>query len=327
MAHPFVFDRSNMSIVTPYQSVPTMKIGDDVWFCAKPCALVLGYKDPKKAIKTNVDEDWQMPLSQLLVQDRNRGVFSAPPVPRTPNELAAKWIMWSGLLELCSESKMPLAKQFKKWVYGEVLPTILKTGSYSIYRERAAAEASEGELWNQQRLDGIHCFKLKNASVKKLIACCAGGSQLQELYKVISGAINRAILDYNGTKDGFLKCNQLPEHASIPELLDFDGQLLRSTMERVYHTHILDNWKELQAMTSEELKSRFNDLGKKMQEGNRLGGYTVPKHKLFTEEQLAARRKGLAIAKKQGLTISSKLLALSQPAAKKQKLLSAFVRK
>ena len=59
------------------------------------------------------------------------------------------------------------------------------------------------------------------------------GYQLQELYKVISGAITRAILDYNDTKAEFLKHNQLPEHASIPDLLDFDGQPLRSTMERV----------------------------------------------------------------------------------------------
>ena len=56
---------------------------------------------------------------------------------------------------------------------------------------------------------------------------------MQELYKVISGAITRAILDYNDTKAEFLKHNQLPEHASIPDLLDFDGQPLRSTMERV----------------------------------------------------------------------------------------------
>ena len=82
MTNPFVFDQNNMSIITPHQSVPTMKIGDEVWFCAKPCALVLGYKNTKKAIIDHVDEDWQMPLSQLLIQDKGRGNHSGAPLGR-----------------------------------------------------------------------------------------------------------------------------------------------------------------------------------------------------------------------------------------------------
>lgn len=40
---------------------------------------------------------------------------------------------------------------------------------------------------------------------------------------------------------------------------------------------------------------------------------------------MTARRKAVAVAKKQGLKASNKVLALSLPAAKKQKTLSAFV--
>lgn len=69
MINPFVFDRSNMSIVTPHHSVPT----NAVWLCAKPCALVMGYKNTKKAIIDHVDEDWQMHLSRLLIQGKSRG--------------------------------------------------------------------------------------------------------------------------------------------------------------------------------------------------------------------------------------------------------------
>lgn len=221
---------------------------------------------------------------------------------------------------------MPLAKKFKKWVYGEVLPTILRTGAYSAYKAKAAAQASEADLWNQKRLDGIHLHKLKSACLQKLIACCAGGDNWQVLYKVVNGAIGRAILDYNDTKAGFFKRNQLPDHASIPDLLDYDGQLLRSTMERRYHTHMLDNWKELQAMTLDGLKSRFNELGAQMQEGNRVGGYTVIASKLLTLEDMTVKKKGFKVAVGRGLKPSHRVLSLEQP-YKKQKTLGAFMRK
>ncbi len=37
-----------------------------------------------------------------------------------------------GLYQLITVSRKPVAKRFKKWMFGEVLPSIRKTGSYSI---------------------------------------------------------------------------------------------------------------------------------------------------------------------------------------------------
>lgn len=40
-----------------------------------------------------------------------------------------------GLYSLIARSNSPIAVQFQKWIYEEVLPTIRKTGSYSIPKQ------------------------------------------------------------------------------------------------------------------------------------------------------------------------------------------------
>jgi len=50
----------------------------------------------------------------------------------------------SGLYSIVLQSKKPEAKKFKKWITSEVLPSIRKTGSYSIQKPKARrAELSE----------------------------------------------------------------------------------------------------------------------------------------------------------------------------------------
>ena len=320
---PFSFDLDALAIIATdsHQTVPTMKVGEEVWFCAKPCALILGYTNTQKAIRDHVDEEWQMPLSQLLKSRPNETDPPGGPVYRKPNDLAAKWIMWSGLLELCTESKMPLAKKFKKWVYGEVLPAIMKTGSYSIHG--ASDNGTPDESWNQERLDGIHLFKLKNASLKELTACCFGGQQARTLYKVVGGAINRALLDFHEATKDFQRRHHLPGHMSIPSLLAFDGQVLRKQMERRYMKYLRENWSELQTSLTKDVIYKLEELGGQMQEGNRMSGYTVKVSELMKLEEARARQRDLMEARKGSLKPSSGVIALEH-VPKKQKTLFDF---
>lgn len=320
MEPPFQFDLKTMSILAAQQSVPAMHVGDEVWFCAKPCALLLGYKDTKHAIRDNVDEDWRMTLSNLL----KRGGGPDPPrIPHTPNQLAATWISWSGLLELCTSSSLPMAKRFKKWVYGEVLPAVLKTGSYSISQTNTYLP----DEWNQERLDGMHLFKAKNASLQKLIAACVGPGLGRQVFAVIGGAINRALLNFEESTAIFMKKHQLPGYMSLPSFLGFDGQLLRKQMERKFHTHILDHWAELQGMGIQELTCSFNQLGKRMQEGNKVGGYTVEISQLLTPSDARAKKRAFSVARCNGLKPSQDILSIREPAKKRQNtVMAAFTK-
>lgn len=323
----FTFDLATMTISTPQHRVPTIKVDGKVWFRGNDCAWVLGYADAKDTIKHKVLPRWKLPLREIINGEvQEAGGVSPPPSKHNKNDLKAIWISQPGLLKLCASSGI-VGEEFSIWIFEEVIPSIMATGQYSITPPAdEPVKPSDNDLWNQQRLDGIELFKLKNASVKKLLACCVGGAHWANKYKIINGAINRAILDYDCKKEAFLKDNNLPQTASIPELLAFDGQLLRSMMERRYHTHILEHWGELQKMTDREMECCFNAIGKQMQEANKAGGYTVPLAKLLSVDEMKSKKKGLALARKRGLlpSVEVKVLGVGKP-DKKQRTLMSFV--
>lgn len=88
--------------------------GNEPWFVGKDVAEKLGYKNSRDAILIHVDVDDK---ADVVIHDgrqnRNQVVI---------NE--------SGLYSLIMASKLPTAKQFKRWVTSEVLPAIRKHGGY-----------------------------------------------------------------------------------------------------------------------------------------------------------------------------------------------------
>lgn len=85
-------------------------------FIAKQICDVLGFANHKDAIKNHVDPD---DIFKLEMNDR----LNRKQTVNCVNE--------SGLYALIFGSKLPKAKQFKRWVTNEVLPTIRKQGCYS----------------------------------------------------------------------------------------------------------------------------------------------------------------------------------------------------
>ena len=100
-----------------------IKKDDDIWFRGKTVASILGYKDTKKAIFKHVDEEDKCSLKGL----KSRGGESCPLTWNAGNTI---YINESGLYSLILRSVMNKAKEFKRWVTKEVLPSIRKTGKY-----------------------------------------------------------------------------------------------------------------------------------------------------------------------------------------------------
>lgn len=84
------------------------------WFSGKDVAVALGYSNPLKAIRDHVDNE-----------DRGMNETFTP-----GGKQFIAVINESGLYSLILSSKLPSAKQFKRWVTSEVLPSIRKTGGY-----------------------------------------------------------------------------------------------------------------------------------------------------------------------------------------------------
>lgn len=97
------------------QEVRTLTIDDEPWFVGKDVADILGYSEPHKAITRHVDLDDGMkhPLTDALGRLQETIII---------NE--------SGLYSLILSSKLPQAKEFKRWVTREVLPAIRRKGAY-----------------------------------------------------------------------------------------------------------------------------------------------------------------------------------------------------
>lgn len=100
---------------------------NNLWFKAKEVALILQYANTNKAIDNNVDNCdccyWENLMERIL---------------NTPLATPSNWqpktvfINESGLYQLMLRSQKPEAIAFRRWVTRDVLPSIRKTGSYTV---------------------------------------------------------------------------------------------------------------------------------------------------------------------------------------------------
>ena len=94
----------------------TIIIGEEIWFVGKDVAEILGYTNSRKALIDHVDDE-----------DKKDGVTIRDAIGREQTPI---FINESGLYSLVLSSKLPSAKEFKRWVTSEVLPSIRKHGAY-----------------------------------------------------------------------------------------------------------------------------------------------------------------------------------------------------
>ena len=98
-----------------FGEIRTLTIDDEPWFVGKDIASILGYEKERNAIARHVDgEDKKYaPIKSPLGGTQKTTII---------NE--------SGLYSLILSSKLPMAKQFKRWITREVLPNIRKHGAH-----------------------------------------------------------------------------------------------------------------------------------------------------------------------------------------------------
>lgn len=114
-----VFDNAD------FGEVRTVVIDGDPWFVGKDVVECLGYTNPSKALADHVDDDDKLNNKTLSSLGQRGG-----------------WLInESGMYALIFGSKLEKAREFKRWVTSEVLPTLRKTGHYEV-----AADQSVNQL-------------------------------------------------------------------------------------------------------------------------------------------------------------------------------------
>lgn len=171
------------------KNVRTLLIDGDPWFVGKDVAQILGYSNTKDALKKRIDDE-DKARSQIATQF---GIKDTTII----NE--------SGLYSLIISSKLPTAKQFKRWVTSEVLPSIRKTGQYQVIQkldsylienpaERARRWAEEYE--EKELLEN----KLKEAQPKIEFADAIEESEGSVSIGFLAKEINKRVLPMGRTR-------------------------------------------------------------------------------------------------------------------------------
>ena len=218
-----------------FGSIRTWVVDDEPWFVGKDIATILGYAKPENAIANHVDDEDK---TSTLIQGSGSNYKSK-----------AILINESGLYSLILSSKLPSAKKFKRWVTGEVLPSIRKTGSYGkpmsqleiaqysinllIEQERKmkALEAQQGEQVKRldiidsrlEVLNGVHIEGTGrdrlNAMVRAYVV--KKGISYAEGWKDFKKAYNRAFRTCLGALlTNYTNKNNLKSKPTIPRFLE-----------------------------------------------------------------------------------------------------------
>ena len=99
-------------------SVQMVEILGDPWFYAPSLARTLEYRDAANMLRMVADDE------------------KAPHLVSTPGGAqTAMLVNESGFYRVVMSSQSDLAEPFRKWVFREVLPSIRKTGQYSVIQE------------------------------------------------------------------------------------------------------------------------------------------------------------------------------------------------
>lgn len=111
-----------------FGKIRTVEIDGEPWLVGKDVAAALGYSNPSKAVIDHVDEE-----DRRIFQNSQNGNFDQRAGNVTfeiPNR-GLTVINESGLYSLVLSSKLPGAKEFRRWVTSEVLPSVRKHGMYA----------------------------------------------------------------------------------------------------------------------------------------------------------------------------------------------------
>lgn len=154
-----------------FGQIRTIEKDGEPWFVGKDVAIALGYKDTVNALKSHVDAEdkggWQITT------------------PSGTQEMTI--INESGLYSLVLSSKLPTAKKFKRWVTSEVIPSVRKTGGYSLPRDlsRLSPEmqmlklltdkAIENELAQQEQARQLQQVEQKVEHIRELVGINPNG--------------------------------------------------------------------------------------------------------------------------------------------------------
>ncbi len=118
--------------------IRTITIGGEPWFVGRDIANALGYSNTRDAI-----------LNHVFQEDKMDGVEIIDSMGRRQNPI---FVNESGLYALVFNSRLKAAKEFKRWVTHDVLPSIRRTGKYMAGQETTREQRMASAFLEAQQI-------------------------------------------------------------------------------------------------------------------------------------------------------------------------------
>lgn len=187
-------------------SIRTKVIAGEPWFVGKDVCNLLGLVNHKKSL-------------QALDDDERRGVTISDPIGRNQQ---VNCINESGLYHLIFISRKPEAKTIRRWVTGTVLPSIRRTGSYTVgsqpeERKRLPLPRLRPyfKQWKESLTPYVSCKELGKTAVAEMVT-------LEHVMKVWAGtSVSRRVAEritaiaMQNRKDGIIYPEEKPLYEQL----------------------------------------------------------------------------------------------------------------
>lgn len=223
-------------------------------FCANDICTALGFANPRDAIATHVDTNYDVAKCDIIDS-----------IGRTQS---ATFVTESGLYALIFGSKLESAKKFKRWVTSEVLPSIRKTGSYSTKPDVLSVER-----------------KLNAAKIILEPAGIVGNQLTLALDKVYKANTGESLLVQSGIELKADTQNQLFTPTELGKQINISGQKFNSALDILgYQTKVNKVWELTQL--GKEKGGTYLDVGKKHSDGTPVRQLKWPMSVLGSIKQL-----------------------------------------
>ena len=189
-----------------FGSVRTMEINGEPYFVGKDVAEILGYANTSKALIDHVDDEDKLNNETLSSLGQRGG-----------------WLInESGLYSLILSSKLSTAKKFKRWVTSEILPTIRKTGSYSIQNKPDSYTIEDPAARARRWAEEYEEKKALEAKIEEQKPLVEYAEHIQASKDVIDMKSMAKLASKNGIKIGrnklfsFLRDRKILDRENIP---------------------------------------------------------------------------------------------------------------
>ena len=109
-----------------------------IFLSSRDICDALGYANISQALTKNCSSEYIVELQNIAsnpmdIQQISMAEVEGETALQHSQRMREKWLEEPAVYELIGQSRKPEAKQFKKWLYEEVLPSLSKNGTYSTH--------------------------------------------------------------------------------------------------------------------------------------------------------------------------------------------------